>query len=528
MIKSFAKFKYTHILIVAIIILIGCLVRIAEFGSIPAGFNQDEAFAGYEAYSLLNYGTDSWGYVNPCYFVSWGSGMNVLESYLAIPFIAIFGLSVETFRMPQLLCACISLPVFYLLLKEMFNKKIALTGLFVFAISPWHIMLSRWGLESNLAPAFLLFGLFFFVKGLKNNRYWVLSAMMYGVALYSYSITWAVVPTTVLLLGIYVMFSKHKISWRATILSALVLFVMALPLMLFVLVNNEIIPEIRTSYISVPKLLVMRDYDIALSNLKESANWENFFNLYWGQNDGLIWNSTEKYGMFYKISSPFIAFGFIGLAVGAWEKLRKKIFSFELVVLLGFLCSLVACVMLTHVNINRINSIHIYTVILLTYGLYTFWELGKAASKVKYAAKTVLVVFIVVMTFSFCSFTNYYFKEYNNEISNLFNQSVEESVDYVNEHGFESVCVDSEIYFPQVLFFDKTPTTEYTQTVEFSYYPAAFVGVSSFSKYTFGIDYSDLGRYSAYIVNSEHAYYFEEAGFKAVNFGKFSVCHLAV
>ena len=186
--------------------------------------------------------------------------------------------------------------------------------------------------------------------------------------------------------------------------------------------------------------------------------------------------------------------------------------------------SLIACVMLTHVNINRINSIHIYTVILLAYGLYTFWELGKAATQMKYVAKTVFVVAVSVMIFSFCSFANYYFNEYNNEISNPFNQGVEESITYVNEKGFESVCVDSEIYFPQVLFFDKTPTTEYTQTVEFSYYPAAFVGVRSFSKYTFGIDYSDLGRYSAYIVNSEHAYFFEEAGFTVEKFGKFSVC----
>ena len=172
MIKNFAKkiqatianFKYIDVLAVGVIVLIGCIVRITEFGSLPAGLNQDEAFAGYEAYSLLNYGTDSWGYTNPCYFVSWGSGMNVLESYLAMPFIALFGLSVETFRMPQLICACLSLPVFYLLLKEMFNKKIAIIGLFVLSVSPWHIMLSRWGLESNLAPAFLLFGLYFFVK----------------------------------------------------------------------------------------------------------------------------------------------------------------------------------------------------------------------------------------------------------------------------------------------------------------------------------------------------------------------------
>lgn len=534
MIKNFAKkiqasiadFKYIDILAVGVIILIGCIVRITEFGSLPAGLNQDEAFAGYEAYSLLNYGTDSWGYTNPCYFVSWGSGMNVLESYLAMPFIALFGLSVETFRMPQLICACLSLPVFYLLLKEMFNKKIAIIGLFVLSVSPWHIMLSRWGLESNLAPAFLLFGLYFFVKGLKNNRYWIMSALMYGAALYSYSITWAVVPATVVLLGLYVLFSKHKISWRSTMLSVFVLFVMALPLLLFVLVNKDIIPEIRTEYISIPKLLVMRDYDIALSNLKNSENWKNFFNLYMGQNDGLIWNSTEDFRMFYKISTPFIALGFISLAVGACEKFRKRKFSFEFVVIIGTVSSMLTCVMLTHVNVNRINSIHIYTAILLAYGLYTFWELGRAASKVRLVAKTVFVLSLFVMTFSFYSFTKYYFNEYNNEISYTFNQGLEESVEYVNEKGYKAVYVDSDAYFPQILFFDKTPTPKYLETVEFSYYPAAFVGVRSFDKYTFGIDYSELGKYDAYIIRSGRTAFLEDAGFSVVNFGEFSVCFL--
>lgn len=70
------------------LIIIGAFVRIFEFCAIPSGLNQDEAF------SILNYGIDSAGYHNPCYFVSWGSGMNVLESYLAIPFIKILGCSV--------------------------------------------------------------------------------------------------------------------------------------------------------------------------------------------------------------------------------------------------------------------------------------------------------------------------------------------------------------------------------------------------------------------------------------------------
>ena len=137
-------------------IAVGAFVRIISFGKVPNGFNQDEAFAAYEAFSLLNYGVDSAGNVNPTYFVSWGSGMNVLESYMAIPFMWLFGYSETVFRLPQLVCAIITLPVFYFVLKRLFDNFVALMGLGLLAISPWHIMLSRWGLESSMAPAFLL------------------------------------------------------------------------------------------------------------------------------------------------------------------------------------------------------------------------------------------------------------------------------------------------------------------------------------------------------------------------------------
>ncbi|MEG1781903.1 MAG: glycosyltransferase family 39 protein [Oscillospiraceae bacterium] len=192
------------------IILMGVIIRVIKFGSTPCGFNQDEAFAGYEAFSLLNYGIDSAGYHNPCYFVSWGSGMNVLQSYLAIPFMKVFGCSIITLRLPQLILSCTSLPVFYLLIKKIFSYETALLGLFLLVISPWHIMLSRWGLESNLAPALLLMGMYFLIRGVEEKQYLIFSAIIYGISLYSYSITWIVVPLTIIACGLYIIFTKKK------------------------------------------------------------------------------------------------------------------------------------------------------------------------------------------------------------------------------------------------------------------------------------------------------------------------------
>ena len=149
-----------------LILAIGIFARVFRFGLVPDGINQDEAFAGYEAWALLNYGIDTAGYHNPVYLTAWGSGMNALESYLMMPFIALFGLKVWVIRLPQLIVSCMSLWVAYLLVRRTVNERAGLTAMFMLVICPWHIIMSRWGLESNLAPGFLLFGLYFFVRAL--------------------------------------------------------------------------------------------------------------------------------------------------------------------------------------------------------------------------------------------------------------------------------------------------------------------------------------------------------------------------
>lgn len=512
----YAENKYVFYMIA--IIIFGIFVRIYEFGTLPAGLNQDEAYAGYEAYSLMKYGKDTFGYSFPCYFTAWGSGMNVLESYLAIPFIKLFGLSVFTFRLPQLICACISLPVFYLLLKEIFNRKHALVGLSVLAICPWHIMLSRWGLESNLAPAFLLFGFYFFVKGIRNNKFFILSAVMYGVALYSYAITWTVVPITVFLCGIYLLLTKQKLAWQYIILSAAILFVLAIPLLLFVLVNNGYIEEIRTGFFSVPKMLVMRDSEISPTNLIDPTCWKSFWNVFYKQNDGLPWNSLGDFGLFGFISVPFILLG-IGKLIGVTiQKIKERIFSYELLILLGAFASVLCCLMLNNPNVNRINCLHFSTLIFVTVGICEALSWVKSGRYLKYA----IAVGYFFLFFSFCGT---YYGSYNDQIGQYFNYGAGECISYVKDIGAESCAVDSSIFHSQVLFYDQTPVDEYIETVEYTNYPAAYLSVRSFGKYNFGIDYSGLGEHDAYIVKSDDVDYFESFGYKIKIFGNYAVCY---
>ena len=150
--------------LVVLMLIIGILVRTIGIDQKPNALMVDEASAGYEAFSILNYGMDRNGNTLPVFLVAWGSGQNALLSYLIIPFIKLIGLSTLAIRLPMAILGCISLVVFYCLLKRIAGRKIALIGLTFLAICPWHIMKSRWGLESNLFPDIVLLSLFLLVK----------------------------------------------------------------------------------------------------------------------------------------------------------------------------------------------------------------------------------------------------------------------------------------------------------------------------------------------------------------------------
>lgn len=500
----------------AVLILIGVWVRAAGLGSTPCGMNQDEAFAGYEALSLLRSGMDSAGYPFPCYFVSWGSGMNVLESYLAIPFLALFGCSVAVVRLPQLICGCLSLLVFYLLLRRLFSGKTALLGLGLLVISPWHIMLSRWALESNLAPAFLLFGFYFLVRGLEDGKYLLFSAAAYGLSLYAYSITWLAVPLTLLVWGGYLLYTRQKIALRWAAAAGVLLFVLALPLLLFLLVNKGVIPEIVTPFFSVPKLLVMRSGEVSLENLLDPASWYNLLKLIVGQDDGLIWNSTEEFGMFYGFSLPFILLGFAKLVSEAVQSIRTRSFCARTLAALGMFCAGFVCLLLRYLNINKSNCLHFYTLLLLTVGVQEAFVFFRSHVAVRRAILCGYALF-------FAFFTSFYFTQYNEQAASAFRDGLEEAVDYAKQQSAQTICVDSGIPYSLILFFDQTPGEVFRETVEYTNYPAAFLSPKGFGSYTFGIDLNQLDPDTVYILPQNQASHFSASGYTISTFDGYCV-----
>lgn len=99
---------------------------------------------------------------------------------------------------------------------------------------------------------------------------------------------------------------------------------------------------------------------------------------------------------------------------------------------------------------------------------------------------------VAVYAVAFGLFVNSYFTTYNDDIDVQFRYGVGDAVAYVKEQGFESVAVDSTVVYSHILFYDQTPQPEFAQTVECSNYPSPYLSVSSFGRYTFGVDMNDL------------------------------------
>lgn len=407
--------------------------RLWQFGAVPAGLNQDEAFAAYEAWSLLNSGIDSHGYHFPVYLVAWGSGMNALETYLMMPFIALFGLKVWVIRLPQLIVGLLSVWVMYLTVRKIGDEVSALTAMLIIAVCPWHVLLSRWGLESNLLPGFLLFGYYFYLCGRRS-----LSALMFGLSLYAYATAWMLVPFVTVILAV-----KGKTGIRPFV----ILFVCALPLLLFVAVNLGWMEEVN-SFISIPRLLYFRSGEV------KGWNADVFKILLLG--DGRTYNSTDRFNFLFYITVPL---ALVGVLRKNWRLLAVTAVS------------ILVCMRLSSPNVNRVNMIFIPVIILA--GLGTGYLSEKFGKSVFYVTGGILLVL-------FACFEIYCFSSFR-----PFPAGLDEALERADAIG-GTVYLDEDIYYPQVLFYEQIPAEEFISTVEYANYPAAYLKTDSFSEYKWG------------------------------------------
>ncbi len=515
------KKTLSHNHIVLFLLAIGILARGWMLGIVPGGINPDEAFGAYEAYSLLHYGVDSSGYTFPVYLNTWGSGMSALNSYLMLPFIALFGLHTWVIRIPQFLTSCFTLYVTYKLLLKLCNQKTALIGLLFLSVCPWHIIMSRWSLDCNLAPGFLLFGFYFFVLAAERPKYFILSALFYGLSLYCYATIWPIVPLMIFLQLLYLLYTK-KLHFSLHIVAAILLLaLLALPLILFVFINYGYMEEIRTPFLSIPKLTMMREKEIYWYNKRE--NLQILISMLLNQNDGLYWNTTEEFGLYY--SKWMLVFGIIGFLYcckNALLSLLKRTYDGTVLLLVPFLCAIfLGC--LVSVNANRINCIHLPIILFIAIGLYLVMQFLTGLLK-KYGS-FVPIVFAGITLICFFRFEYFYFTTYRENIGSMFHEGLEDAVHYaMNLAGDDQeISVDFSFSYTKILFYSKLPVTEYLDTVQYANYPSAFLTLRSCGPFRFGVSEAVPGQICIIPSNCSEA--FRAEGWQVEQFGHAAVAY---
>lgn len=510
--KSLFK-EYKGEVFLFFIFMIGSLVRLFAIGRFPNALNVDEASSGYDAFSLMKWGVDRAGNSYPVYLYAWGSGQSVLYSYLMIPVIAVTGLTEYGIRLPMAITGVISLYVFYYLIKNIFdNKKYGIMATAFFAICPWHIMKSRWGMECNIFPDLILLASLLLVLGLKKKKtgLQVLAFVVLAISSYSYGTSYLFLPVFVLGTLGYLIYKK-ELTVKKSIIYLLVMFVLCIPIIVYIFINTLGLEQITIGKVTIPKLLVNR-YD-EVSTVFSGNIFENCVNnlletlrILILQNDKLEWNAIPQYGLFYLIS---IVFFVIGLRACV-KKYKEN--NFNQIMNIWMISAIVLCAFCV-ANINRINIIMIPCVYYIVVGLFEF------LTKYKQLTVCIAVIYVVLFIEFMYSYVN---KDYNKYYT--FTSGVEDVVDYCKTLDVDNIYCKYSFKEPFMyfMFYGQEDVREYLDTVEYFEEGRTFDNVRSFGKYKFYLP-EEIEKNSVIIVPKYSGIKYNDESIKKVTINQFDI-----
>lgn len=210
------------------ILLLGLFLRIWSLDKVPVSLFGDEIDVGIQANSILVTGRDYFSNFLPVIFHSFSEYRLPMQIYFSVPFIKLFGLNEWGVRLASVLFGVVSLAGFYLLVKELLAKRVALIATLFLSISPWHLHFSRQANDSGFLLPFVIFGTWFFVKGLKEYKFLLFSAITFALSFYSYATSALFTPLYILIL--LLLFRKKIFKYpikKLVLLAILVLLILA-------------------------------------------------------------------------------------------------------------------------------------------------------------------------------------------------------------------------------------------------------------------------------------------------------------
>ena len=477
-----------------VILALGVFIRVWDWQTLPAGLNQDEASAGVDAYYILHYGTDRNGISWPVYFQGFGNGATPLYTYLLVPFVALGGLTVSMVRLPALIFGILTLPLVYWIGRRLRNAETGLLVMFLVAICPWHILLSRWGLDCNLLPFVFSIGFLFLLYATKSNRLLIGAFFFFALCFYAYASAYVAVP--VFLAIVIPLLLKHNKVKKTDLVWGLVLFfVLISPIVAYVVINIFNLPTLHLGPLTILHLPSASrfEYESILfggnlfgAALKYFGQIPGLFIL---QSDQLAYNVVEPYGFMYLFTTPLFL---IGLGMLLFQKSPTR--DIERYYLAAWVLSPLLVGVIEQPNIHRLNLIFIP----FLFCLAVFLE------RLRTNQRHIFVVVFLGLLAAFGLFNRAYHGEtYKAQVGEIFFDGFLPAVSDAAKSSDGPICVTDKVNMPYIytLFNDPIPPEEFLQTQVVSTASSEWQLIQSYDRYTFGLDHCDITDQTVFVLH---------------------------
>ena len=379
-----------------------------KIGEVPYGLHVDEAGMAYDTLSLTNYGVDRYLNPYPVYFINFGGGQSAMYTYLALFFVKIFGYSVICVRLPAILMRLITFIAIYYTIRNEYkdNPVKILMLLLLFTICPYFIMQSRWGLDCNLLVGFLTLSVCVLMSAVrqKSATLFLLSGVSFGLTLYTYALSYIIIPVFLLLTLLYLLLVKRiKTSQVVMLLIPITLF--SIPLMAMILINKGILAEYRGLF-TIPVLPLFRSGEFSLNNILRNfyiipslLSFDNP-NVFGRQ---LFYNAIPYFGTVYYFSIPFFVIGLVSSVKACFRSIKERKFDINTIFVFWLLSVLACQLLILEPNINKANAAFIPVLFFVAEGIVIVTKYTKA----------IAIGIVILYMLNFFLFFNYYFYQYN-------------------------------------------------------------------------------------------------------------------
>lgn len=465
--------KKYNLIILFLIIALASILRLWQLGNVPPSPDWDEAALGYNAYSIAHTGRDEYGKFLPIILRSFDDYKPAFYAYLTIPSIEIFGLNVFSVRLPSALFGIFTVIGCYFFVKELFSKSkyaqaLGLFSSFLLAISPLSIQFSRIGFESNIGVAFNLFGILFFLKGLKKPILLLLSALFLSSNLYVYQSEKVFSPLLLLILALVFKDKLLAISKKYLIASVILGLFIAIPIVNYSLADKGALARAQGVSIFSDSNQLLEQNSLRLIEDKKNndfvglildnrrvvfaksiiSGYLSHFDLNWlfitGDSSR---HHAPNMGILYIWELPFLLFGIYMLIFGDFDK-KIKLFIVSWFLIAPIPASVTSGVPHAVRTLNFLPIFQIFTAI----GIVSIINVKFKILNIKYL---VVVLSISLLLFNFIYYLNQYFVQQNYFYSKDWQFGYKEAIDEVQkiESKYTKIVVTNKPYLDQSYMF---------------------------------------------------------------------------